>query len=460
MRKRPVFFVGGSAIAAFTLLLVFLWGLRNTAVASKSLTPAQQPNVIFIVVDALRADHVSAYGYGRNTTPNVEAQIAAQGARYAEATSASAWTYPANAAMLTGLLPSELNTNWSSFESSIPAEKILLAEHLHDAGYTTAGFVSAFWMQEQFGFDQGFDAYQFTPDNRAASVNQLAVDWLQTNWNPAPAPNQPLFLYLYYFDPHTWYDPPPPYDTLYDETYTGTLTAEVYEHGKPVVSGDIVPTPRDVEHLIALYDGEISYWDAQLGALLEYLDGLGLLENSIVLLTSDHGQMFGEHGKWVHRNSLYEEVLRVPLLVRYPGVIPPGSVVTTPISTREVAPLVLNYLGLLPPQDETQAAYSSRQTDQGFVYSELDSPPGPAHPAAWIAPTTPLFAVKQDGWKYVHNLGAAQNDALYELRLESVYEGDNLIDDEPEKAEMLYQDVIDRFNLPTYFWHLPFVNKE
>jgi len=115
-------------------------------------------------------------------------------------------------------------------------------------------------------------------------------------------------LYLYYFDPHVWYNPPAPYDTLYDATYTGTLTADVYQDSRPVVEGNLILTPRDIEHLIALYDGSITYWDTHFGEMMAFLDSMGLLANSIVILTSDHGEMFGEHGLWAHRGSLYEEI--------------------------------------------------------------------------------------------------------------------------------------------------------
>jgi arylsulfatase A-like enzyme len=455
-------------LSGLTAVFLCLWALVNSLAAASipTLTPdTDQPHIIFIVVDAVRADHLSGAGYARPTTPNVDTRLVTPGALFADVTSASSWTYPANAAMLTSHTPRRIGVDWASHTGSIPESQTMLAEYLHDAGYATAGFISAYWMQEKFGFDQGFDAYTFTAENRAANINQLAMEWLDINWQPPKSDSQPLFLYLYYFDPHTYYTPPPPYDIMYDNTYTGTLTGEVYMHGQQVVSGDIVPTERDIEHLIALYDGEITYWDAQFGQMLDFLDGKGLLQNSIIVLTSDHGQMFGEQGKWVHHNSLYEEVLRVPLVLRYPGVITPGTVITAPVHHMDVTPTILDLLGLPAPEQmegtsllpllQGQPAPASRP-----LYSEMNTVPGPDHPAAWISPATDLYAVRQDSWKYIHALGSRGDDELRQVGPISIYEGENMIVQEPETAAAYYQNVIDWFALPTQFLYLPFVDDE
>lgn len=447
-------------------VLVLLGCRAATATQARDVGPqaAQSaPNVIFIMVDSLRSDHVSAYGYGRDTTPNLDAWVAAQGVRFTEATAPSSWTYPTNAAILTSHTPSSIDVVYGDMNGRLPEAETLLAEYLHEAGYATAGFVSAFWVWERFGFNQGFDHYVHTRGDRADEVNQLAMTWLDDNWTAVQAAGKPLFLYLYYFDPHTYYDAPPPYDTLYDSTYTGTLTAAAYAHGEPVVSGVIVPTARDVEHLIALYDGEIRYWDEQMGQMFAYLDGLGVLDNSVIVVTSDHGQMFGEHGKWVHRNSLYEEVLRVPLLLRYPGVVTADTAVSAPVQGMDITPTILDLLNLpVPDHMQGDSLVPLLQGDtwpaDRPIYSEMDSVTDPAHPAYWIAPRTDLFAVKQAGWKYVHALGGRSDDLLLQVGDSSVYEGPNEIAAEPEKAAALYDDLVRRFNLPTEFLFLPSVD--
>ena len=175
---------------------------------------------------------------------------------------------------MTGRLPFRLNATWDN--TTLASSELTLAEILQKAGYATAGFVSApFVRASPHGFGQGFQVYDDSVASKgvlesgslAASINAVAQSWLGT-WSPG---TQPLFLFLYYFDPHTWYNPPAPYDTRYDLSYTGTLTPNVYRNGEDVVSGKVVPSSRDVEHLLALYDGEIAYWDAMFGSMLDYL---------------------------------------------------------------------------------------------------------------------------------------------------------------------------------------------
>lgn len=407
------------------------------------------PNIILIMADALRADHVSAYGYGRATTPNLDSFIASQGARFAEATTTCPWTYPANAAIHTGRTPVSLNANWNNVY--LPDDAQTLAEYLHMAGYYTAGFVSAPFVKGVYGFTRGFDLYNdsvayghpTSSQGVASEVNALALNWLQNSW----AGGQPLFLYLYYFDPHTWYNPLPPYDSLYDSTYTGTLTPDVYRDGQDVVGGLIVPSARDIEHILALYDGEITYFDFQLGEILTYLHTSNFLSNALVIATSDHGDMFGEHGRWTHGNALYEEVLRVPLLMRYPGVIAPGLVVNAPVQNMDLMPSILDWAGITIPT-EVQAVSLRSLAEGGTmpprdIFSEQDGMMDPNGWAAWIAPYENLRAVKRNGWKFIHHQGFSDADELYLLNAGSLYESDNQVLSQSLLAQELLQAVLD-----------------
>lgn len=416
---------------------------------------AAQPHIILVMVDALRSDHISAYGYPRQTTPNLDT-VAAAGATFVDASVPAPWTFPSNAAMLTGYLPSHLGVLWADDASRLPDETHLLAEWLHDRGYATAGFTASYYTRGRFGFDQGFDTYQqLTSDRTAAALNQLAQSWLDGNWSAVKSAERPLFLYLYYFDPHTWYTPPPPYDTLYDPDYTGPLTGEFYEHGEPVVSGAFTPTPRDLEHLIALYDGEIAYWDSAFGQMLAYLDGLALLDNSVIIVTSDHGQMFGEHGKWVHRSSLCEEVLRVPFIVRYPERFAGGLQIDEPVSLVDLTPTVLDLLDETAPAEMTGVSLLPLLEQRPWqtpppVFSELDGVTDPAHSAYWIAPHTDLFAIKEDGWKYIHTAGSTTpTDHLFAVQPASPYEREDVLDAEPALAAALFEKLAARYQLPT-----------
>jgi len=450
------------------MLLVLLGSSFIQNARGATVSAAARPNIIFIVVDALRADHLSSYGYGRMTSPHVDSLLAGQGVRFSDVSAASAWTNPSNGAMLIGRLPSEVDTVWADPQRRIPATEMLLAEYLADAGYQTAGFVSNWWMDERFGYAQGFETYVRTTGSeeereRASTLNALAKDWLETQSSQGPSDERPLFLFLYYYDPHSWYDPPAPYDTLYDPDYTGTLTAEVFQHGQDVVSGDITPSARDIEHLLALYDGEITYWDHELGQMAAYLDSLGLWQDSLIILTSDHGQMFGEHGKWVHRNSLYEEVLRVPLLMRYPGVLGAGQEVNAPVSNMDILPTVLELLDIdLPTTLQGQSLIPLLQgaaPESRKIFAELAGETDPQGDAYWIAPHTYLYSVKQDGWKYTHAQQMPQVDMLVQLGQTSVYEGSNMLAEEPEKAKQLWASLQQQFAIPTQFLFMPTVER-
>ncbi len=428
----------------------------EAAAIAEPVAAATMPNIIFVVVDALRADHVSSYGYERPTTHNLDAMMAAEGVRFEQAITASSWTYPSNAAMLTGRMPSRLGVDWSSFESSIPASETLLAEHLQDAGYYTAGFVNNFYLTDSFGFNRGFDVYEtLRGSEKAEDLNSLALNWLESQWVPQGRP-QPLFLFLYYYDPHTWYNPPPPYNTIYDNNYSGPLTTDVYQHGQPVVAGDIVPTARDTEHLIALYDGEITYWDHHFGQIMAQLEGRGLLEDSIIVVTSDHGQMFGEHEKWVHRNSLYEEVLRVPLFIRYDGVTRKGHVAAAPVTTMDLMPTILNLVGLPIPNglDGLSLRYQAQggpANPNRLIFAEMESELSPSAPGHWIAPPSDLRSVRRGDWKYIHHVGPDASGELYELQPDSLYEQEDLAEAEGEMRENLLGRLRLQFRLPERF---------
>jgi arylsulfatase A-like enzyme len=431
-------------------------GFIPTLEDTPTFTPAPSPtkvnppprNVILIIADSLRSDHVSAYGYERMTTPNLDALVADQGVRFQHVVSTSSWTCPSVAAMMSGRTPSSLGTNFTTMRYSMPTSATTLAEYLKAAGYYTAGFATTYCVKAKLGFNQGFNYYddslsdKVTSDKATAGeVNAHAIDWLQNSWLPNYRA-KPLFLMLYYFDPHVYYKPPAPYDTLYDPAYDGTLTADVYKDGEDVIAGKIVPTPRDVEHLKALYDGEITYWDTKLGEMLEFLQAQNLMDNTLLIVTSDHGEMFGEHGKWVHANYVYEEVLRVPLFMRYTGVIPAGTVSEAPTQNFDLMPSILDFAGI--PLSKKIQAISLRAQAQGVpgdlhrpIYSEVQALNDPKHALYWVAPRISERSVEQDGWKLIHHLGYPDQDELYNLNVSSVYETENLLQSQPNLIKQL-----------------------
>lgn len=457
-----------TALARLALLITIPTIFIVILIPQSRVESAERPNVIFIVVDTLRADHVSSYGYTRPTTPQLDSWLAQEGTQFTNASSTSAWTYPANAGILTGKQPANLGVTWSQWkhpENRIPESEKLLAEYLHDEGYATAGFTSVHFVSSQFGFGQGFDTYQNSAgslENKtwADDINTEAMNWLSTEWDET----QPMFLFLYYFDSHSWYNPPAPYDTLYDPTYTGTLTAEVYQTGRPVAEGDVIATDRDIEHVVALYDGCITYWDTQFGQMMTFLEQNGVLDDSLIILTSDHGEMFGEHDEWAHHNSVYEEVLRVPFVVRYDGVVNSNVSLDAPVSTLDITPTILDFLDISPSgqMDGVSLAEGLRGNvtlpADRLIYSEADAVTDPNDGSYWHAPHHELRAVQQSGWKYIYGFADTTLE-LYQLQPDSLYEVDNIYDSEPSQVSVLHNQLDSWFFLPTEYSFLPSVTK-
>ena len=279
--------------------------------------PAAQgpPNVVLITIDTLRADHLGSYGYERPTTPRID-QLAAESLVFEDAHAPSSWTLPSLASLMTSVYPSSHGT--------ILREQVLgdgfrsLAEQLQGNGYYTGGIVSQAFASRRFGLDRGFSYF----DDKLAELsrgNELfkktskvlsdkAIKWLAAR--AAEETPRPWFLWLHYFDPHLAYVP----HSGYSEQFG---------------------TEKDID----LYDGEIAWTDFHVGRVLDALRDSGFEENTVVVLTSDHGEEFGDHGGRYHRTTLYREVLHVPLIVRIPGRPPERSSRLT--SLVDVAPLIL-----------------------------------------------------------------------------------------------------------------------
>ena len=448
-----------SASSRFLVLLAILSSallpvLSGVAWLSAAGAPPR-PHVVVVVVDALRRDHVGAYGYTRTTTVNLDTRVAAAGARLNGVTT-SPWTCPSNAALLTGRYPSTIGTTWATRQNSLPEDEYALAEILHDEGYYTVGFVARVWcVRASYGFDQGFDLYDdgFCPGcptdgQPAPELNARLFDWLDNTYGSVISGTQPLFLFAYYWDPHTYYDPPPPYDLLYDPGYTGTVTAELFAHGESARDGSLILTARDLQHVRALYDGEITFWDAQFGLLLDKLEQLGILENALLVVTTDHGEMFGEHGEFAHGGSVYAEVSQVPLLLRYPGVITPGLAPPDEVQSFDLLPTILDYVEL--PIPVAVEALSLRPLLAGQpltrpVFTEVDLIRDPTDPLLWTSPVDDLRAVRAGSWRYIEHLNSAAADELYTLQPTAPYERENVLLQEPERASVMRGLVFQRF---------------
>jgi arylsulfatase A-like enzyme len=296
--------------------------------------------VLLVSIDTLRRDHVGFHGYGKPTTPALDA-LAAAGTVMDDAVSVSSWTLPAHVSMMTSVEPAAHGAVHSlqGFNRKVPTLPALLRH----AGFATHAITSHLYVSPQYGFDEGFDQLDYVYDRKGLDVANRAIEFLDG------VGDRPFFLFLHFYDPHWHYAPPDELLKQFEtEPYTGTITGSWWQLRNRTKA---TTSEADLRHLRALYDGEIRYTDDQLARVLRRLRETGRADHTLVVVTSDHGEEFLEHGSWEHQRTLYEEVVRIPMVVRGPGVAR-GRRVTEPVSLLDVAPTVLDWLGLpgLPAQ--------------------------------------------------------------------------------------------------------------
>ena len=314
--------------------------------------------VILISIDTLRRDHVGVYGYGKPTTPTLDA-LAKAGLLAEDAVSVSSWTLPAHLSMLTSVLPgTHGGTDMKrGFNRSVPS----VAEMLKARGVTTHAVTSHLYVSKTYGLDAGFDSMNFRQDRPAENVANHAMDLVDRFGD------RPFFLFLHFYDPHWHYAPPPDVLKIFESSYAGRMTGNLRDFQK--LRADEV-LPEDLAHLLALYDGEIRYTDNEIGRLMTHLSETGLLGNTLMVVTSDHGEEFLEHGSWEHQKTLYEEVIRVPLVVSGPGVASRRE--TRPVSLLDIAPTILDFLSVDPAPSMKGLSLLGPLTDSREMYGETD----------------------------------------------------------------------------------------
>lgn len=323
------------------------------------------PNVLLVSIDTLRADHLSLHGYARPTSPHIDAWAARSGVVFENAFAQAPWTLPSHVSMLTGLDPLRHGAN---YDRPIPADLSMLAERLRDAGWATAAVTGGVYLHPRYGFDQGFDRYHYWYG--APLIQELDDAAERTRAYLREHAGEPFFLFLHTYAVHSpyWYRaeyleqidgppiPEPPRNVNVHPLGNDSTRAFVHRH-EPRWHGQNAPgEPRLLESelpaMIRLYDAGIRYADERVGAVLAELDALGLAENTLVIVTSDHGEMMGEHGEFSHA-SLRDPVLRVPLVMALPSRFPGGRRVGAQVRSIDIPPTVVDLLGLpaLPDVD-------------------------------------------------------------------------------------------------------------
>ncbi|MCX5884368.1 MAG: sulfatase-like hydrolase/transferase [Proteobacteria bacterium] len=477
--------IGLSCIVLFLLFFMLLRGdgerEKRSGVKKAS---AGSPNIILITMDTARADHLSCYGYQSLTTPNLD-RFSQEGVVFKNAYATNSWTLPSHASIFTGLYPSKHGADHTSdsllgeagqkqeyldwYEllsrnfTKLSKEHQTLAEILSAGGYRTAGIIGGIFCNSIFGLSQGFDYYDdeipffnirffllyqvidrwfslndfftqygYLGKRIAVDLNSSAFKWLEKDHG------QPFFLFINYMDAHTPYLPPPPYDGYFskippniilrnnpppDASFVTAQTNLI----NSVISGDHQLTPEEKELTVSLYDGGILYLDHYLGFLFEKLKDLKAYDNTIIIITSDHGEAFGEHNQMEHGLTLYEEVLRVPLIIKYPSAYLQRGVIEKRVSLVDLMPTILSFLRYpIPPGIDGEALGNSdhpvmAELMMGIAKSRYKG-------------SRDLRAVYQGREKYIW--ASNGSNEFYNLEIDP-HEEENIIEKFPYRAEAM-----------------------
>jgi arylsulfatase A-like enzyme len=429
--------------------------LRRSSSDSRAVHAGQGPNVLLIVLDTVRADHLSLYGYGRDTTPYL-VRLSKEGVRFDRARSAAPWTLPSHSTLFTGRWPHEhLAERLGRLDATYPT----LAEFLAARGYATAGFVAnQFFCGHESGLSRGFQTYRDYPINpgqivRASSLGWLLARtasrireellWMLTAEGPAgisldfprktaatvngelldwldETGERPFFAFLNYFDAHDPYLPPgrpaAPFGASPKSRGEFRMLRDWQKLNKTSLGPSSLALARDG------YDDCIASLDRELGALMDELGRRNILERTVVILTADHGEQFGEHGAFGHGMSLYESEVHVPLIVIFPGRVPRGRVVREAVSLRDVPATVVDLTGLehespFPGRPLSRAWDGSSAEDpraSNAPLSELDTPiESPPELVGAGPPPGPSHAILVGSRTYIRHEAAPEE--LYDL---------------------------------------------
>lgn len=298
--------------------------------------------IILISVDTLRADHLGSYGYSQNTSPKIDL-LASDGVTFLDTYAASPWTLPSHVSLLTSLHSVHHQVYYD--DESMDPSLITLADVLRERNFYCAAFTGGGFVSSVYGFSKGFDSYSddagsvFRQDS-AEHLFSMVSRWLESHKDKS------FFLFLHTYQPHNPYACPYPYKTMFLEegAQWRHLDLTSFLGGKPGIFRELTEDQR--RNVIGLYDGEIRYTDEKLiGPLIERLKEIGIYDQTLIVFTSDHGEEFYDHGGWGHGHSLYNESLKVPLVIKFPGSLHRGQRISSFVSLVDVFPTILEEIG-------------------------------------------------------------------------------------------------------------------
>ena len=387
-----------------------------TSCESRQMDSSQKDfNIVLITIDTLRADHLSCYGYDRNTSPNID-KIAEKGIIFHNAIAPSSWTAPSMVSLFTSVYPVNhgvihgIGGKWNPKKQEVfSAELTTLAEILRGQGYTTFGVASNLHLSRKLGFGRGFDYFECLSFLPAPPVNEVVYEWKK-----AIKKSNKFFLWVHYFDPHSPYIPRTPW---VDHYTSRTLTEKLSFPKKPFAKiKQLIPQfradPQMLSNLVALYDSEIHYVDYYLGELIRKLD---LDQNSLMIISSDHGEEFLDHGELGHGNNLYRETINVPLIVKLPHSLEKKTVEKY-VNLIDIMPTILESVdATLSEQILGKSFWNNGKmlltnSTSGYTFSELDT-------------EEIVKTIITPQWKYIYNY-ESEEEQLFNIIADPLEQND------------------------------------
>lgn len=347
-----------SITVAFLLLIsALILGIQKWKTPASNSLACSDCNILIIDIDPLRLDGLHAFGNAKAVTPFLD-EFAKKSISFTNAVTVSSWTLPSAMSLMTGTYPSRHGIINKVLLSSVDKQEYpatlsktapsftTVAEEVHARGYATAGFAGGAALDPSYGFDKGFDTYESPGEFESTAVSmKKALQFMDSHKNGK------FFVFIQGFDVHGQYLPENGLDLRYvDKKYTGTLTGSAAEQKTiredGVLHGSVFLTKDDVAFLRAVYDEKVKILDTRLADFFKTFDQLGLSKNTIIVFTSDHGDEFYEHGRIDHGMTLYDEVIKVPLILHIPGKA--SQTIHEQVRNIDIAPTVLAIIGITP----------------------------------------------------------------------------------------------------------------
>ena len=377
MARKRVITIMSIVIAVVTLALIVLLqytGSRNTFKFRGSYK-CSDCNVVLISIDTLRADHLGCYGYKRQTSGNID-EFARDAVLFQETIVQAPSTLPSHASIFTSLIPSHHGA-FIAKKTGIVAEAETISEILQREGYRTVSYNGGVQMAGEFGFNRGFEVYDSFNENFIVHVDR-GIDWLKRN------KNEKFFLFLHTYEVHHPYTPKKEYLDLFEDEYLGNLPMDIsIPLLREINNKKIVIDQKDREHIINTYDAEIYSMDKAFGMLIEFLKAEDLYDNTIIIFTSDHGEEFGEH-EWMgwHSHTLYDELLKVPLIIKFPHSKYSGRVIKEQVRSIDILPTLLDIVDIeISKNVEGVSLINFNSNEELFAVSQQDTE-GDRHPTS------------------------------------------------------------------------------